>query len=157
MKRMWSRNELKNSIEQTKKNVSTLVDKDGNNRFQDFDVEMETISGITFTYSKASLSGSHLLIVIAGVLEAGTAITAVKWGELPLPKWIRDKITPTYSAYVGSFNGQIITSGSYAVNPIAVNVDKTDTGLRIDAGSNISADVNNKYFRIPVDLLIDFE
>ena len=161
MRRMYSLNQLeeiaRKQAKEVKKDVATLVDKDGNDRFQDFNLSMETITGATFTYAKASLSGSHLLIVIAGVLESGNALSQVKWGDLPLPKWIRDKIFPTYASYLGAFAGQIITAGSYQVNEIIMNVDKTNDGLRIDCGSSISSSESNRYFRIPIDLLIDFE
>ena len=59
MKRMWSRKELKEMVEQIKKNVNTLVDSDGHDRFISGDITTSTIAGVEFTYGKWSLRGSH--------------------------------------------------------------------------------------------------
>ena len=105
MKRMWSKNELKNVIQEQAssgqlkevKVFEEIVDKDAHKRFieGEGDIVLEQ-EGVDFTYAKWSLSGSHLLLVIAGTVEDETVLTSSTTAivNFYVPKWIYDKIYP---------------------------------------------------------------
>ena len=164
MKRMWSKNELKEVVKSTQGyNFANLVDKEGHQRFVDFPFTPEENSGLTFTYAKASLSGSHLLIVLAGNVVASTVINDnTIFAVVDLPKWIKDKIYPT--------EGSVICNESvlfYKENAGYITESKTLTLSKVSVGSNVQIDIrnivgnqtitNNSSFRIAFDLLIDNE
>lgn len=69
-KRMVSEDSIK-KLENLLEGVAfeDIVDKNGNPRFIEGTITPETISGITFTYCKWSLSGTHLMIVLAGTCK----------------------------------------------------------------------------------------
>ena len=98
-KRMWTDREIRSmavdSVE--KKNnlkvFENIVDKDGHKRFIEGDITPAETTGITFTYAKWSLSGSHLQIVLAMTIAAGTYSTFYLGDITNLPKWIFDKIS----------------------------------------------------------------
>ena len=151
MKRMWSRKELKEMVEQIKKNVNTLVDADGHIRFIEGDVTLNEIEGLTQTYGKWSLSGSHLLIVIAGKIDNATALSGTIC-TVDLPSWIKDKLVPIYGQAVVRQNDTVFSSDG-STNQSALNV-LGKSGTNIYVGSYITATAD-RYFRYQFDLLID--
>ena len=98
---LFSDTQLDNDIS-SQAQFENIVDKDGHKRFIEGDVELtETLpSGVTKTYGKWSLSGSHLMIVVAGNFADGTSIPYGNFCVINLPDWIKDKIVPTYESYV---------------------------------------------------------
>ena len=152
MKRMWSRKELKEMVELIKKNVNTLVDSDGHDRFIEGDIEFEEIAGITQTYGKWSLSGTHLMIVVAGSIANGTEISAGKLCSINLPQWVLDKIYEIYNTYVEVKNLEQIYGSGLISQTLGFYLRKT-TELFIDTGSVTASDDRN--FRVQFDLLID--
>jgi len=133
-----------------------IVDKDGHNRFIEGDITMETISGVTQKLGKWSLSGTHLLIVLAGNIEANVTLSpGVTWANINLPQWIKDKIYPMTGSFVARnqiifFDDSLNTQDSY------FNLNKN---VSTGAISIIKVGTNNittaKSFRIAFDLLID--
>lgn len=133
----------------------SIVDKNGNNRFIEGDLDVETITGVSFTYAKWSLSGTHLMIVIAGDVASGTTLSQQDLCTIDLPDFIKDKIVVLFSsvvalnetkAYDGSWNAQDIYSYLYkSSDNIGINVYST------------TEFATNKSFRIQFDLLIDNE
>ena len=91
MRRMYSENQLLKAVEnESKENglkvFENIVDKDGHKRFIEFDLSPKTITGITPVYAKASLSGSHFMVVYAGTIENATAISGgTNICDIPLP------------------------------------------------------------------------
>ena len=137
-----------------------IYDKDGNPRFIDDDLLVnDTLpTGVEVTYAKWSLSGTHLMIVIAGTIEDNTSVAPITGLAVAnLPQFIKDKIYPMTSQYLGAFNGQIVNTGTYSVTGSSVNVDKVNDGLRIDTNSTITSTDNSLVFRYQIDLLIDNE
>lgn len=55
--------------------LESIVDSHGNHRFVEGNFPVENINGITWTYHKWSLSGTHLMIVLAGKNDSETDIT----------------------------------------------------------------------------------
>ena len=162
----FNRNDIKNiakeSIEQADKlelNPSgtfrafeNIVDKDGHKRFEEWDITTETISGVSLSFHKVSLSGSHLLIVLFGTITNGTVISngAYYFKNLMLPQWILDKIYPLYSEVV--VRTSITYYGGTDQNANAY-LYKGENGLSVNtSGFTANAD---KTFRIAFDLLID--
>ena len=89
-------------------NMEEIVDGDGHNRFIEGSVTLtQPVEGVTLDYGKWSLSGTHLMIVMAFSIENGTALG---WqGHLcdvnDLPTWVYDKLVPLFgSVYLDSKN-----------------------------------------------------
>ena len=137
--------------------IEQIVDADGHNRFIDDNVQTGVITDVTFNYAKWSLSGTHLMIVIAGNTTASipkyTLLASVN-----LPQWIKDKIYKlnNYSSVVSMTNliGRTITPD--AINTYKCTLSKTDEGvLNINAYEEINSGNYEEGFRLQFDLLID--
>ena len=172
MKRMWSRNEVKGQVQSAlssgdMKNVKVfedVVDKNGHQRFIEGNITPEEITGFTYTYAKWSLSGTHLIIVIAGYMPSGTDIPV--WQTLLanviLPKWIIDKIFPTTTSYLLSSDfkyAPMASSGSSPTSrPITATLDKPNNTLKLYFDGTGTPSVSfDSGFRLAIDLLIDNE
>jgi len=153
MKHMWSEEEISSQ----KKDIATLVDSKENPRFIEGNGIPASIEGLTTSYCKWSLSGTHLMLVCAGTVEKATVINSVQLGQFYLPKYISDKIFPTFSNRV-----EIKSLIFYANDFSSQNIN---CSLAIDNASNkavilthgtltLSAD---RGFRIQFDVLIDSE
>ena len=99
MRRMFSEKQIEGLAQEqskaVKKDIATLVDADGHNRFIEGDIEIEEITGITKTYGKWSLSGTHLLIVLCLGAVVGTTISGTL-ANITLPSYIASKIVQTF-------------------------------------------------------------
>lgn len=137
--------------------IESIVDKNGNKRFIEGDIEIEVIAGVTQTYGKWSLSGSHLLIVIAGNVANETAITSGRLAQLNLPDWIKEKIIPVFSNVVdyksiATYNVDWSTQAvGFTLRKYAVN---NEVSILIENNVTFTKD---RSFRIAFDLLIDNE
>lgn len=144
--------------------ISTLMedikDKNGNLRFVEGEGTLETISGVTFTYNKWSLSGTHLMIVLAGNVVANTTIDDnTKLSTYILPKYIVDKIVPI-SAYsvIGKKFEFIKENEPWTINDVLLHLDKnTNDELYVKNNSGSQTFTYNCSFRLQFDLLIDNE
>ena len=170
MKRMWSKNELKNLANaQVQEQVSggqlenvkvfeEITDKDGHKRFIEGDINI--IDGETIfekIYGKWSLSGTHLMIVLAGKVNAQeSSFPSHEIVNLQLPEWILNKIYPVGSSiYIESKEIKIYSSDYTSSQSERFDLRKRTSYLDIVAGSaNPSVD---RYFRLQFDLLIDNE
>ena len=130
-----------------------LEDTNGNLRFVEDDITMENISGVTFSYNKWSLSGSHLMIVIAGTVASGTTLSAEKWCDLDLPAYVKSKISPVFEAVV---ERQTISAWNSDYTAISLNfwLLKYGEGLQINQYETPTT-TKSYNFRIQFDLLID--
>ena len=160
MKRMWSKNELKNiadiQAKGVKKDIASLVDADGNPRFAEGDITMDEVEGFTQTYGKWSLSGSHLMIVLAGLVADTTAYTGGKLASVNLPQWIIDKIAIIFSAVV-SFKSIPAYAANWSTQNLSVALRKPSTSSITITGENSVTFTADRAFRIEFDLLIDIE
>ena len=136
------------------KYLSKIVDENTHARFIECDVNLgaDAPVGMTKTYGKWSLSGSHLMIVLAGTIADTTAIS---WGVLAvcagLPQWVLDKIYPMTDSYVDKKAFDIFGS-DLTTQSLNVWLRKS-TSLFLSANAlTLSAD---RSFRISFDLLID--
>ena len=157
MRRMFSEKQVKEFVKTTKKDITTLVDANGNNRFIEGDIELKAISGVEKVYGKWSLSGTHLIIALAITIDDTTVIPSTKLADMDLPDWIKAKIYDNGSNVVPytSFNASVKSGGSGTGNqniPCSLNKTEAD-GVYINVSSiTMNAD---RYCRIYFDLLID--
>lgn len=133
--------------------MERIVDANDNFRFVEGAITMQTITGITQTYGKWSLSGTHLMIVLAGKIENESTISGTL-AYVNLPNWVLNKIIPLVANLVSS-KDIILWSETYSTQSIGVNIRKETNRLTINIG-NITLTAE-RYFRIEFDLLIDAE
>ena len=158
MKRMWSKNELKNIADTqakgVEKNITTLVDAAGHPRFIEGDVTLKNeITGVELLYGKWSLSGTHLMIVACLSVADTTVVTYGSILEMTLPEWIRDKIIPLYSGAVDKKTFDAFASNGTS-QPVVAYLLKASSKLEIESGFTATAD---RVIRYSFDLLIDAE
>lgn len=146
--------------------MENIVDLNGNKRFIEGDINIDVATGWSVKYGKWSLSGTHLMIVLALGFESGTTISASgrvinNSYKIALPDYIYDKIYGLYN------NGTAVDRQTFrffedeGANVIASRdfaIDKTDSGLTIAiiAGDSITFSVDGT-IRVQFDLLIDAE
>ena len=134
--------------------LESIVDSHGNPRFVESDITMNTITGITQTYGKWSLSGTHLMIVIAGTIVTGD-YTGKSWATITLSSYIAQKIRSIVGNVVEYKNVTAYTSNYQTQNlQIGLFIVPATNTLRVNLVSpiTITADSN---FHIQFDLLID--
>ena len=133
-----------------------IVDKAGHKRFIDIAGTINTIEGVSITYAKASLSGTHLLFVGAGSIANGTILTDnPTLCSFTLPEWIYNKIFTLYGSTIDILNFGLRDSGGGAQSAVARLLKLPDNVVAISIlNITLSAD---RTFRFNFDLLIDNE
>ena len=157
MRRMYSQKQLEELIQATKKDIATLVDKDGHERFIEGEVKInESLTGATITYAKWSLSGSHLLIVVAGnskeddVFGAYNPLVSIE----DLPDWVLNKIAVVFgSSYIEQKQISMYAE-DWSTQTFYCLLGKDNNGLFIRKTGSTTL-TTDKGFRIAFDLLID--
>lgn len=120
----------------------------------DGDINTSVISGVEFTYAKWSLSGTHLMIVLAGSIENGTAVSRKTLGKIYLPNYILNKISPWQNNLI-EFKSISYLSASLTLQYANTDLLKNDDNVEIVTNPITASDDRN--FRIQFDLLIDNE
>ena len=153
MRRMYSENQIANMP----KDIATLVDAEGHNRFIEGDIPTNAITGISYSYAKWSLSGSHLMLIIAGNIADTTVITAGQFlcTALTLPEWIYDKLVAIYSNVVSQAAFNCFASDG-TTQALGVYLRKISAG-RLDFMLGSLTLTKDRSFRVYFDLLIDAE
>ena len=138
--------------------LDDIVDANGNNRFVEGSGTPANITGITITYNKWSLSGTHLMLVLAGECVSGTTVTSnMLFVTYSLPDFIMDKIHPIW------MDNTVDIKNFYFRNMYNESASLTTVQLRkenntITMYSNLSQTLSGKIsFRFQFDLLIDSE
>ena len=132
-----------------------IVDAQGHKRFIEGDITQETITGITPGYSKWSLSGSHLMIVLCGTIANGTVISSGQLlMQIALPQWIMDKIFPVYGNNI-EYKLFSVTNSSGQSQNIGCYTQKADGKIKVRLSALTLTD--ERMFRVYFDLLIDNE
>ena len=163
MKRMHTDREIRamavDSVEQKSelKVFENIVDKDGHKRFIEGDITTETITGVTQNYGKWSLSGTHLMIVLALTIDSGASLTDESTiAIIDLPSWIKDKLQPLISTYV-SFVTAIGEDEDWSPVSIPTAIRKSGEAISLYKVGGTSTMTANTYVRIQYDFLIDNE
>ena len=154
MKRMWSKNE----INQMKKNISSLVDSQGHERFIEGNIAVSEISGVSITFAKWSLSGTHLLIVVAGTIADTTVLTSGTkiFDDISIPQWIRDKIVNINANRVAYVNQYFYADDDTNQNATLTLNKRSNDKIDLIFYSGITFN-KDRAFRTQIDLLIDNE
>lgn len=134
--------------------LESIVDKDGNPRFVEGDITMETITGVTQTYGKWSLSGTHLMIVLCANITNETTLSDIDIANINLPTWIVNKINPLVGLRVDAKTIYMYSS-TYDTQSINVVLAKIGTLIKIVTRSTYVVLTTDRSFRIQFDLLID--
>ena len=132
-----------------------IVDKDGHKRFIEGDFTMETIEGVTQTYGKWSLSGSHLMFVLCFEAENDSVIPTDRLANITLPEWINAKIFNTYGTTYIDRKSVSMVGATWAVQYLDVSMQKSPTGVNFNTHVNPVTLNSKKGCRIQFDLLID--
>ena len=151
---------LNNNVIEVNSDINTfenIVDKNGHKRFIGNDFPWSG-TGLTYTYCHWELSGTHLMIVIAGKIQAGATINAYSLGgNITLPEWIVSKIFPSVNDFVDyvqvhtSVNG--ITPTENIIHEYMYKLN--DTTISIKNLYSITAGEDDEVFRIAFDLIIE--
>lgn len=128
-----------------------ITDSAGNKRFVEGDITMETIEGVTQTYGKWSLSGSHLMIVVCFDIASNTTLSnAQLLFSLRPNDFIYNKITPLHSDNVDR-RTCFDSRGNKSINVV---LTKTNNLLSVRNVTAFTADAD-RTFRVQFDLIID--
>lgn len=128
-----------------------LTDENNKPRFVEGDIDVTPVTGVTISYKKWSLSGSHLMVVVGGTIVSGSTFSMYAVCQ-NLPVWIANKIVP-----LANENVRLSSTKAYGTDlssqDISMYLQKTGTVISIYCPSElITADRN---FCIQFDLLID--
>lgn len=138
-----------------------IVDSHGNKCFQEWDIS-DLNTGLDITYSKVTLSGSHLMAVVSGRNNTENAITLPnRMFSATLPTWILEKLyapngNNTDSRDVSAHNLKVFSSvwdeaTSYLT---IVHITPSSNSFTMQTGAVISVPANT-YIRLQVDLIVD--
>lgn len=134
--------------------LENIKDSSGNLRFIEGDINIEEIEGVTQAYGKWSLSGTHLMVVLAvdianGVQLVNNSVLAY----FSLPSYIFNKIVPLWSTTV-TIKNILAYAEDFNVQSFTIVLNKDSEQMRIRTGVN-PLTTSLKHLRIEFDLLID--
>lgn len=155
MRRMYSQNQLENEIKEVKKDINTLVDANGHDRFIEGNGVSE-ITGLTNAYCKWALSGSHLLLVCAGNVADGSSIlTNDDVATFTLPEWIYNKIIPVWASTRIEAKNTVFYNDDWSSQSVGIVLTKlSGNTISFKSVSDITF-TKDRAFRVAFDLLID--
>lgn len=138
--------------------LSKVVDSKGRPRF----IQGTNSSGGfapnigSITYGEWSLSGTHLMAVIAGSIKANVTIhDGTVIGHFELPKWVTDKIAPVWAnTYIEAKNISL-RGNDWSEKDVKSILSKGDISIDIVIAQEFTNDSTERHFRIQYDLLID--
>lgn len=135
--------------------LSSIVDANGNARFVEGDGELADDTGITVSYNKWSLSGTHLMVVLAGTIADETALTSNQLlTTYTIPEYIGEKIYEVLYNII-EVKGVNTYASDYTTQSVPIHFRKvSDTSLILRVGSDITLTAE-RTFRVQFDLLID--
>ena len=135
-----------------------IKDKDGHARFIEGDIDISEYlpAGVSKTYGKWSLSGSHLLIVLGLELANATALTNGTYiATINLPSWIKEKIVPLWGGVNINAVNFTCWADDWTSQTLRINLVKTSgNDINLYAGGALTLTANRSV-RVSYDLLID--
>lgn len=135
--------------------LDDIVDSQGHKRFQEGRAELPTIEGVTYTYDKWSLSGTHLMMVLAGSIADEKVISnGTNLGNFRLPTWILNKVVIVFASTVLEIKTLDLRANDYSVQNLPVSIGKTNNGVYVTSAGNLTLNADRN-FRLVIDLLID--
>ena len=160
MKRMWSKNELAKQVKEVKKDITTLVDAQGHNRFLEGNIKLTSNveESITKLYGKWSLSGTHIMFVFCGSIADTTALSAGFWWQTEnLPEWVADKIAVVFATNSILVSNITLHADDYTTQSVGCTLQKRADTKQIQLYVNSVTLTKDRKFRCQFDLLIDNE
>ena len=145
--------------------LSKIVDSKGHPRFiEGTGTKASTDTGLTVTYNKWSLSGTHFMWVVAGTVAKDSVIGGQNapdhnmWFLCTIPTWISNKIVPVFGErYIEFHNVSFVANDWTTQTKQFVFAKSGTTGLEFTipyGAPDITID-NERHFRVQIDLLID--
>ena len=132
----------------------SIVDKNGNKRFIEGEGTPLTQEGFTSVYCAWSLSGTHLMLVIAGTIDDETTIAnSAILAQYDLPDWVKEKIVGVQGNLIEYKKATCIAS-DFSTKDLSLYIAKNTDGIAIVVNSEFVADADYS-FRVQFDLLID--
>ena len=135
-----------------------ITDSQGHKRFIEGEITMDVgASEITKKYGKWSLSGTHLLVVLAGDIPNETVITAKAIAYFDVPEWIFNKIIPVdNTGHIESKQVNSYSPSHSSTQNLRLDLVKSSHN-RIVIGIGSITLTDDRGFRGQFDLLIDNE
>lgn len=147
--------EFEDALLNSDTSFENIVDEDGHKRFIEGDITINTTEGFTQKYGKWSLSGSHLLMVVAIEISASTSIANGSYlADINLPEWIMNKIYPIIEPYLVDEKTFLSFNSSWATSNHLLILEKRDGKLKLRFGGAYSI-TDLRSLRVAFDLLID--
>jgi len=148
-----------NIVKATPSSVSleTITDSNGHLRFiEDLGSgNPNGIAGLTISYCKWSLSGTHIMFVVAGSVASGTTLSDGNvLATFDIPAWIYDKIVPVWSNRYLYMGKTLMVNNNWSTQDMTYSVGKYDDIITIYNSANVTLSAARS-FRIQFDLLID--
>lgn len=140
--------------------LEDIVDSKGNKRFVEGYGTPLTKQGFTSSYCKWSLSGTHLMIVLAASIDANVYIgqDPSYLAKYELPSYITNKIYPVSSGSMGDvieIKSLVLYDANATSQQITTCYFKKETnGVGLYSAADLHA-TGKTFFRIQFDLLID--
>ena len=130
-------------------------DANGNARFVEGNITTTAKTGVTYTYAKWSLSGSHLMFVICMTIESGTTMHNEYFANIPnLPDYIKDKIIPVWANEFVEMNKFTAYDNNWNSQQLDIAIGKSGGSIYFYQPGNVTFS-STKNIRIEFDLLID--
>lgn len=139
-------------------NITQLVDANGNPRFIEGEGTPLEQEGVTISYCKWSLSGTHLMFVCAGTIEDTTIIENSKViASFSLPNFIFEKIYPVWADVRIETKNITFYASNWVTQSAGFTLTKRSNAVEINLTSGNFTLTANRGFRMQFDLLIDTE
>lgn len=133
-----------------------IVDKNNHSRFTEGPINTIQKTGVTYTYAKWSLSGSHLMIVLSGVISENTTFGQEDLATLSLPEWISEKLYTIHSQTTLLNMGDMYIREGLQNSTKTCIITKPESGdLIISFRDSFQSESLNTGFRLQFDFLID--
>ena len=142
--------------------LEDIVDSAGNKRFIEGNGTPLEKEGLTISYCKWSLSGTHLMCVCAGVLALNATINfyaSEYLATFTLPSYISEKIYETFTLtpykIIYSNNTNFVRTDNAANSAVETYLIKDENKIHIGLKLSFTASATDRPFRTQFDLLID--
>lgn len=138
--------------------IEALVDDSGNPRFIEGEGTPLTMEGFTSTYCKWSLSGTHLMVVLAGTFANTTAVVdGTVLATFKIPNFILNKIYPVWASQNIEMKQVSMYASNWSTQPLMTTFLKYNGLQIVKSGGSTLTLTADRSFRIQFDLLIDNE
>ena len=132
-----------------------IMDHDLHLRFIEGDGTINELTGFTSVFCKWSLSGSHIMFVLAGSFASGTEVPSVHdIVTFEIPNWIYNKIYPVWSTYI---EDKVVSckATNWSAQEVDMALMKESGVIKIRLLGAPTTFTALRSFRVQFDLIID--